>query len=263
MAYFVQMRLSWIAALAVSSILPASAFGQGIGSAGTGGPSSLCRSAIRNAEHAVGPALPANLLGAIAVVESGRRRVDTGRIEPWPWTINAEGVGAFYETKAAAIAAVQALQARDVRSIDVGCMQINLMHHPDAFASLEQAFDPQANANYGARFLSQLRSQTGDWIAAAGIYHSATPNLAADYRRLVLAVWPGAGKNVVDTTTQLVAAWRSLLPTQPAVGAGRGVFIPIAWETASQAQAPSSARAAPVAKRIAWAAPSNRTPTAR
>ena len=31
---------------------------------------------------------------------------------PWPWTINAEGVGSFYETKAAAIAAVRDLQAR-------------------------------------------------------------------------------------------------------------------------------------------------------
>ena len=75
---------------------------------------------------------------------------------PWPWTVNAEGQGAFYDTKAEAVAAVRAMQARGVRSIDVGCGQINLMHHPDAFASLEQAFDPQANAAYAARFLKEL-----------------------------------------------------------------------------------------------------------
>ena len=70
------------------------------------------------------------------------------RVHPWPWTINAEGQGLFYDTKAQAVAAVRALQARGVRSIDVGCMQVNLMHHPDAFPTLEQAFDPQTNAAY-------------------------------------------------------------------------------------------------------------------
>ncbi len=67
-----------------------------------------------------------------------------------------------------AVAAVRAMQARGIQSIDVGCGQINLMHHPDAFASLEQAFDPQANAVYAARFLKELFAQTGDWNKAAG-----------------------------------------------------------------------------------------------
>lgn len=111
-------------------------------------------------------------------------------MQPWPWTINAEGQGSFYDTKAQAIAAVRALQARGVRSIDVGCMQVNLMHHPDAFPDLETAFDPTANARYAARFLNQLHGQSGDWPRAVALYHSATPDLAADYQRKVLAVWP-------------------------------------------------------------------------
>ena len=65
-----------------------------------------------------------------------------------------------------AVAAVRGLQARGVRSIDVGCMQVNLMHHPDAFPSLDVAFDPQANAAYAARFLKELYAQTGDWTRA-------------------------------------------------------------------------------------------------
>ena len=48
-----------------------------------------------------------------------------------------------------------------MRSIDIGCAQVNLMHHPDAFASLEQAFDPMANADYAARFLKQLHDTHG------------------------------------------------------------------------------------------------------
>src|ERR1700721_4178174 len=78
----------------------------------------LCVPAITTAENSL--RLPPHLLEAIAEVESGRPDPSTGRLQPWPWTINAEGVGAFFMTKADAIAAVRSLQARGVRSIDVG-----------------------------------------------------------------------------------------------------------------------------------------------
>jgi hypothetical protein len=150
-------------------------------------PGRLCRGAIQAAERAAG--IPPQLLMAIARVESGRRDPETGAFHPWPWVINAEGRGQFFPTKAAAIAEVQALQARGVRSIDVGCMQINLRHHPDAFPSLDAAFDPETNARYAARFLAELRSTRPDWQAAAGAYHSQTPGFAEPYRARVLAAW--------------------------------------------------------------------------
>ncbi|MBO0712127.1 MAG: transglycosylase SLT domain-containing protein [Acetobacteraceae bacterium] len=152
-------------------------------------PAGQCGSAIGAAEQ--GGAIPDHLLAAIGQVESGRRDPVTGRVDPWPWTINVEGQGFFYESKADAIAAVRALQTRGIQSIDVGCMQVNLMHHRDAFASLEQAFDPAANTQYAAHFLNQLRGQTKDWQKAAALYHSATPEFAADYARKVLAAWTG------------------------------------------------------------------------
>lgn len=151
-------------------------------------PGLQCRSAIAFTER--GGRIPEHLLAAIGRIESGRRDPQSGTWSPWPWTINAEGQGFFYETKAQAIAAVRALQVRGVRSIDVGCMQVNLMHHPDAFATLEQAFDPRANAVYAAKFLNQLFDQTGNWASAAALYHSATPELGAEYQRRVLAAWP-------------------------------------------------------------------------
>ena len=39
-------------------------------------------------------------------------------------------------------------------------MQVNLMHHPNAFADLDEAFDPAANARYAVTFLSALYQQT-------------------------------------------------------------------------------------------------------
>src|ERR1700760_2861361 len=68
----------------------------------------LCRQAITAAERT--HSIPAHLLAAIARVESGRRDQDTGTFNPWPWTINMDGQGSFYDTKPQAIAAAQAMR---------------------------------------------------------------------------------------------------------------------------------------------------------
>ncbi len=166
-------------------------------------PGGQCRTAIAAAERAF--AIPTGLMAAIGLVESGRRRAD-GRVDPWPWSIDAEGSGHVYDSKADAIAAVQSLQAKGVRSIDVGCMQVNLLHHPDAFASLDAAFDPAANVAFAARFLLQLHATAGSWPAAAALYHSATPALAADYRRKVMAAWPAGFAEAAAATPADAAA---------------------------------------------------------
>lgn len=92
---------------------------------------------------------------------------------------------------AAAVAFVVDARARQARSIDVGCMQISLLHHPHAFNSLEEAFDPAVNTAYAARFLSSLRDTTGSWGAAVAAYHSADPARGGPYRDRVFATWEG------------------------------------------------------------------------
>lgn len=150
-----------------------------------------CAAAIATAERSA--AIPAGLLAAIGQVESGRADPVHGTVRPWPWTIDAAGAGQFFATKAEAVAATAALRRRGVESIDVGCLQVNLMHHPAAFASLDEAFDPLANALYAARFLKLLFSQTGDWPAAVAAYHSQTHEISAAYRGKVLALWTPPG----------------------------------------------------------------------
>jgi len=156
----------------------------------------LCHNAI--AAIAPGTGVPPGLLSAIALVESGRSDPGTGRPVPWPWTYNVGGEGYAAPSKAAAVAAVEALRARGVRSIDVGCMQVNLMYHPEAFSSLEEAFDPQANLRYAVRFLRALRAEHGDWGAAVAHYHSGEPERGLAYSRRVAlarlgAAWNGGG----------------------------------------------------------------------
>jgi hypothetical protein len=148
--------------------------------------------------------LPVRLLAAIALVESGRPD-EKGTIRPWPWTIDAEGRGQFFATKAEAIPAVRALQVSGVRSIDIGCMQVNLMHHPNAFASLDDAFDPATNSLYAARFLNSLYGVSGSWVQATAAYHSETPAIGADYQRRVMARWQAPSVSTVSTPYQLFA----------------------------------------------------------
>ena len=185
------------------------------------GDGSGCRSAVAAAERAGG--VPPGLLGAIARVESGRRDPDSGEMRPWPWTADVEGTGYFYPTKAAAIAAVRQFQAQGVQSIDVGCMQVNLQQHPNAFPSLEAAFDPATNAAYAARFLNELHDQTGDWAKASGMYHSATPALGAEYQRKVLAALPEEQRLAATAPESPVArAWSASLGTPLGTPFGRG-----------------------------------------
>jgi hypothetical protein len=151
-------------------------------------PAALCTTAIAAAER--GHDIPPQLMAAIGRVESGRRDPGTGEMGAWPWTINAEGAGSFFDNKADAIKAVLALQARGVHSIDVGCMQVNLVQHPSAFATLDMAFEPGVNADYAARFLVQLHSQTGDWVRATADYHSGNPWEGNPYAAKVTSIWP-------------------------------------------------------------------------
>lgn len=184
-----------------------------------------CRAAVGVAERAGN--IPQGLLGAIARVESGRRDATTGEMEPWPWTANVEGIGYFYPSKAAAIAAVRQFQAEGAQSIDVGCMQVNLQQHPHAFPSLEIAFDPAANAAYAARFLNELHDQTGDWGRAAAMYHSATPSIGAEYQRKVMAALPEEQRRTGMTPPGAIArAWSATLssPGGPPFGSAGGLF---------------------------------------
>ena len=203
-------RLSYTLALAACVLLgmalwPASASAQLMPARGFS-EGHLCRAAIAEAER--GANLPRGLLQAIGRVESGRRDPETGQFAPWPWTTNAEGEGKYFPTREAAIAHVRQLQARGVRIIDVGCMQVNLHHHANAFASLEQAFDPLINARYAARFLTELNGGRADWRQAAGHYHSQTPERAGPYREKVLAAWEQEARNSGDSSAEAMALAR-------------------------------------------------------
>ncbi len=150
-------------------------------------PEAMCGSEAARFERVY--ALPPQLLDAISIVETGRWNPAKKATFAWPWTVTANGDGKFFPTKAEAIAEVKRLRAAGTKSIDVGCMQVNLMWHAEAFANLDEAFDPSANVDYAARFVKELYAATKHWPTAASYYHSQTPDLAAEYRRKLMKIW--------------------------------------------------------------------------
>lgn len=115
--------------------------------------------------------VPPDLMLALGHAESGWKA----------FAINSAGTSHFPDTAAEAVALVQSEQARGIESIDVGCGQINLRWHADAFADLAEAFDPDRNAEYAARFLAELNEAHGDWTTAVARYHSSDPDAQRRY----------------------------------------------------------------------------------
>lgn len=137
----------------------------------------MCDSAARSAarHHDI----PARVLLAITRVETGRQK--SGKLTPWPWTVNMEGKGRWFDTEDQARAYVFKHFKAGARSFDVGCFQINYKWHSRAFRSIDEMFDPALSADYAARFLKKLYAEFGDWTKAAGAYHSRTPVYANRY----------------------------------------------------------------------------------
>jgi hypothetical protein len=182
------LRASLCAALALVSmflLVPRSA-----GQEAELDPLHACDRAAAKAERDWG--LPQGLLAAIGLVESGRADPGTAHLLIWPWAINGGGWGFYAPSKSTAIAAVRALQSRGVRMIDVGCFQVDLFYHPGAFATLDAAFDAEANAQAAAAILSRARLASTGWEEAVALYHSASQPRGAIYSQRVLGLWPRA-----------------------------------------------------------------------
>lgn len=139
--------------------------------------------------------IPAQLLTAIGLAESGRYDEHGQARVAWPWTIYAEGKGRYLPDRATAVAEVKRLKAKGVTNIDVGCMQVNLGYHGKNFTSVEHALDPVANVAYAAVFLKRLHQENRSWTRAIAYYHSRTPEHYRRYAKKVMGLWAEARRD--------------------------------------------------------------------
>jgi hypothetical protein len=183
------MRATLAAALALCAALVAPA---APATAEEDADAALCERAILNGARRGG--VPPEVLHAVALTETGRK--SGGRVRPYPWAINREGEGHWFKSREEALAFAEDSLRQGRKSFDVGCVQINYRWHGHAFPTLDDMFDPEWTATYAAQFLRTLYEERGDWSAAAGAYHSLTPDKSAIYRerfdRLLAGLDPAA-----------------------------------------------------------------------
>lgn len=149
-------------------------------------PSTICTMMAQQTEAFTG--VPSGVLQAIAASESGSTTHRNG----WPYAVNNGGAGYWFPTEAAAIAFVTAALQNGAHAIDVGCFQIDLEAHPDAFVNLEQAFSPQDGALFAAGLLLRLHNQSNSWMAAIAAYHSSNWQYGIPYENRVRSEMPSA-----------------------------------------------------------------------
>lgn len=143
-------------------------------------PPDLCKSAAQEASTRTG--VPFDVLWAVSLTETGTKKAKP--FDAWPWTVNMEGKGYWFDSRDEALSYALQQQARGAKSFDLGCFQLNHRWHGEAFASVDAMFDPLESALYAAGFLRRLYDETGSWEQAAGFYHSRTPEHANRYRAL-------------------------------------------------------------------------------
>lgn len=160
-------------------------------------PSELCDLAASHAARTTG--VPLDVLLAISRAETGRTR--NGQLAPWPWAVNRAGEGFWFETASEAVSFVDAELAENELNFDVGCFQINLRWHSAGFSSLSDMFDPEMNAAYAARFLSQLYQSEGGWSEAVAAYHSRNDKQAGVYLAKVEDIY----RSLADPATLVLA----------------------------------------------------------
>jgi soluble lytic murein transglycosylase-like protein len=114
--------------------------------------------------------VPLGVLYAVGLTESGHK--DSLQ----PYAMNIAGKAYFAKNLADGLARFEQAQADGIALIDIGCMQINHHFHGAEFPSVARMFEPHANVDYAARFLTVLRKQEGSWTLAVARYHAGPNN---------------------------------------------------------------------------------------
>jgi hypothetical protein len=141
--------------------------------------------------------IPAEILYAVALVESGKPVASLSIRRPWPWTLNIAGQGTYFPTRRAAWQALDASLSAGETRIDIGLMQVNWRFHQGRLKDPWLALQPDHNLNVAAEILRRCYAERRDWWASVDCYHA--PNHAARARRY---------------TERVRAAWRSVAVRQ-------------------------------------------------
>ncbi|MBA4791096.1 MAG: transglycosylase SLT domain-containing protein [Rhizobiales bacterium] len=134
----------------------------------------VCEAEIARASAKFGVPLP--ILYAVGLTESG----GNGTLQPL--LVATKTVSYVGKDRTDAIRKFNEIRATGTELIDLGCLQANYYWHKAEFNSLEEMFDPRANVEQAARFLSELYKRHKSWVMAAARYNAGPKNTPAQQR---------------------------------------------------------------------------------
>ncbi len=141
-------------------------------------PAQICDAAAARASIATG--VPLEALRSLSRADIGESKNDG--LPHWPWTVNIEGKGVWFETENQARLYLYRHFWSGARSFDVGCFRINYRWYGASFSFVEDMFNADKNALCAAGLLKRLHAELGSWDRAVGAYRSRTHSHAQRYR---------------------------------------------------------------------------------
>ncbi|PHS00174.1 MAG: lytic transglycosylase [Blastopirellula sp.] len=135
--------------------------------------------------------VPADILYAVALTESGSPYQHIQK--PWPWALNISGEGVYCASQREAQQKIL-IAINNKQSLDIGLMQISWRWHQQRFTHPHEALSPLKNLNVGATILLEQYELAGDWWQAVGAYHDPGKDpqslqQAENYRQKVKQHW--------------------------------------------------------------------------
>lgn len=127
-------------------------------------------------ERAINAGVPYMLLYAVAIAESNNP--EDPSFKPWPWTLNVNGHGMYFDTKKDAVVALTRELAKGTRNIDICAGQINYRYNHHLIPDINKALDLKPCLTAATEVLNrELRHckmilRKSNWWCAVERYHS-------------------------------------------------------------------------------------------
>ncbi len=113
--------------------------------------------------------IPEPVLYSLAYGES-QVRLQSGRIRPWPWTLNVKGQAYHYPSYEEACQALNEF-LNQTQLVDIGLTQHNWYWQKAHFSTPCEAFFPEQNLNHAAKVMLEGYAKYKSWVKAAGYFH--------------------------------------------------------------------------------------------
>jgi hypothetical protein len=131
-----------------------------------------------------------NLLYAVAIAES-QKYFAGGFIRPWPWAVNVDGKGHYFDTRSEAETFVDELIKSGKTNMDIGPLQVNTYWHGHRVGNPKDLFSLSTAVTVASNILQEaMNSSPKDPELGIGRYHTwSDESRAREYGKRVLKYW--------------------------------------------------------------------------